>query len=265
MTILFSVYTDDGIIFAADSQITMPGARTTRQPPQEKILPVPGLGTHSHGGLIGFHGVAEVGPRLTPMMAWLNGQVANLQPTPTARPFAEALAAALNADSTLTAEQRKVPTGLHIGAFEERGGVSVPVFYYVWNYERMSEGYYLGLRAFRAEEQLLERDLAGVAAGDVRAWLRFFPWSLGYPKWYRNGDVPFLGPITGYLMESMAHIVQQQRANRLSDYRLPSGLREWSGYTETLVSTTIQLCGLLYRRGDPRIGGDVSIRPLAWP
>lgn len=266
MTILFSVFTDAGIIFAADTQITRPGQRTQQQPPQIKVHRVPGLGVHPQGGLIGFHGLAEVGSRQTKMADWLSARIANLPATPSAHPFAQGIAQELNMAGTLTPEQAQVPTGFHVGAFETRGKVTVPAFYYVWNYERVDDGgYYVGHRAFRVEEHLLDRDLAGVAPEDVQAWLRFFPWSSGFPKWYRNGDVPFLGPITSYLMQSMAHILQQQRESRRSDYRLPRGLAEWINYTEVLVSTTIRLSGLLYAKGDPRIGGDVEPLELAWP
>jgi hypothetical protein len=51
MTMLYSFYSAEGIVYAADSRITRRGAGGPL-PAQRKVLPIPGLGESS--GVIGF-------------------------------------------------------------------------------------------------------------------------------------------------------------------------------------------------------------------
>src|SRR5438552_8585353 len=65
MTILFSAYTDVGVVFASDDRITerlghTGTTRTIKRKPQQKVFEVEGLGTHPKGGLLGFFGSAMV-------------------------------------------------------------------------------------------------------------------------------------------------------------------------------------------------------------
>ena len=162
--------------------------------------------------------------------------------------FAENFAKALNA-AAFRDQQRSMATGFHIAAFETRDTVTVPVFHFVTNIESMDGPYYSRLGAFKAEEQLLSRDYRGVAPADIRAALRIFAWQNGQPLWYRNGDVPFHGPITGHLMQAMSEVVQNDRARRRDEYQLPNSLAGWSTYVTALVDTSIALAALLFNRG----------------
>jgi hypothetical protein len=60
MTLLVTLYTAQGIVFAADSSITIDqGSGPTRLPKQEKFLSTSRVGIN--GGVVGYFGLARVG------------------------------------------------------------------------------------------------------------------------------------------------------------------------------------------------------------
>src|SRR5260370_17452384 len=77
MTILYSLYTAEGMVWAADRMLLQPGAQggfTIHSVVHPKIFRVPGLGDHNQGGLVGYFGQAYVGNRL--MADWLPARAA---------------------------------------------------------------------------------------------------------------------------------------------------------------------------------------------
>lgn len=266
MTILFSAYTDVGIIFASDDRITerlgrTGKTRTIRRKAQQKVFNVDGLGSHAKGGLLGFFGSAMVKDKQ--MDDWLREAMPQCRRNAETSEFAADLRDALKS-APFESNQRSA-TGFHVGAFEKRDGVQVPVFHFVTNIHDMQDGYYTKLGDFFAEEQLLSRDLRGLESRHIQSALRVFEWENGYPRWYRNGDVPFHGPVTTYLMAAIAHVVNGDRARKRGDYQVPATLDGWAAYVTTLVETTIGVASLLFVKGEPRIGGTPTVKVLDWP
>jgi hypothetical protein len=46
---------------------------------------------------------------------------------------------------------------------------------------------------------------------------------------------------------------------------VPLTLERWVAYVTTLVETSIDVAALLFVQGDPRIGGEPTIKVLDWP
>jgi hypothetical protein len=99
----------------------------------------------------------------------------------------------------------------------------------VANIYDMQDSYYTKLGNFFAEEQLLGRDMRGLDPQHIRSALRVFAWENGEPRWYRNGDVPFHGPLTSYLMSGIAHVVNGDRMRKRDEYHVPVTLERWAG------------------------------------
>jgi len=156
MTILFSAYTDAGVIFASDDRITerlgLTGkTRTIKRKPQQKVFDVDGLGTHAKGGLLGFFGTAIVKDQW--MDDWLRETIPRCRRSGETSEFAADLRDALT--KAPFEPQQRGPSGFHIAAFELRDGFQVPVFHFVSNIHGMEDGYYTKIGNFFAEEQLL--------------------------------------------------------------------------------------------------------------
>jgi hypothetical protein len=222
MTIQYSMYTDAGIVFAADSNITrMYGGKTVVVRRDDKVLTVPRVGVHRNGGVIGYYGLAQVGG--TPMTAWLRNAISKWPGSRSAADFTEHLRLSLSA--SLRPDERKTTSGFHIGAYEQRNRFVVPVFWHLWNYRSINvqTREYFGNVAHRGEEQLLGRDFAMLATKDLRSHLRSFQVANGLPHWYRNGDLPFLSPITNVLQTAIQHINSTQPKR----YQSPSDIEGW--------------------------------------
>lgn len=177
MTLLVTLYTSRGIVFAADSSITREGhSGRERVPKQEKFLRTKRLGIS--GGVVGYFGLACVGDE--PMDRWLRALLDAWPGSPRASDLGEHLRDELNAHVP-RAHREKLASGFHIGTFEKRDGVAVPVFQYVWNYDDLDvqSGEYSGFgdyeprstsRATTATGRTSRRETcaAGCASGSER-------------------------------------------------------------------------------------------------
>ena len=96
-----------------------------------------------NGGIVGYFGLARVGKQ--DMDTWLRGTLDRWPGSAVAVDLGEYLRDELNRAVPRTDRTRHA-SGSHIGAFEERDGVAVPVFRYVWNYDDMDResGAYIG-------------------------------------------------------------------------------------------------------------------------
>ena len=127
VTMLYSLYPREGIVFAADSRIIRPGTGRA-EPPQPKILRVRRAGVST--GLIGYYGLAEVdGQR---MSAWLSTLIGRWPGSHDPEVFAALVVQGLNRDTK--PRERRVVSGLHFGAFRRTGGRTEPVFFHIFQH-----------------------------------------------------------------------------------------------------------------------------------
>lgn len=162
MTMLYSFYAAEGIVFAADSRITHRGGKQPLDA-QHKVLLLPGFGESN--GVIGFFGLAQVGGR--PMSNWLQDLISRDRSARDADSFARHMSERIERSAT-NAELKEV-SGFHIGTFERRDGQVVPTFTFLRNAADFKDGVYSNVGEFLPpHEQLLGRDLKGVQALQVR-------------------------------------------------------------------------------------------------
>ena len=105
------------------------------------------------------------------------------------------------------------------------------------------------------------RDVArhGWSAPKIRQHLRERQRNVGMPIWYRNGDMPVFGPITGFLEVAIAHVV------RVRGYGAPDTLSGWERMARVLVVTTSQLARALFKGKVPTIGDRARVLSVEWP
>lgn len=256
MTMLYSLYSAQGITFAADSRITRPGSDRP-DPPQRKVLRVRRVGVST--GLVGYYGLAQVSGR--PMASWLSTLIARWAGSREPEDFADLVVEGLNRDAS--ARERRVVSGLHFGAFRRAEGRVEPVFFHIWNttdFDQTTGTHLNPIDEWRCQEQLMGRDLinAGAPANQVRQYLRARQ-ALGMPHWYRNGDMPVFGPITGFLEVALSHVV------RVRGYGAPETLSGWERVARAMVITTSQLARAYHRGPVPSIGDKALPLSVEWP
>lgn len=255
MTMLYSFYAAEGVVYAADSRITH---RQGKQPldAQHKVLPLPGFGMSN--GVIGFFGLAQVGGR--PMSIWLQDVISRYGSPRDAHSFARHLSRRIESSAT-SAELEEV-SGFHIGTFERRAGDVVPTFTFLRNAADFKDGIYSNVGKFLPpDEQLLGRDLQNVPTQLVRDWLRQRQQQVGIPHWYRNGDVRHFGAIGSLLEVALSGLMQQQGTM----FKSPRTLDEWRRVARTLVSATGNLYRSYYAGAVPPVGGRVDVEAIPWP
>ena len=255
MTMLYSFYAAEGIVYAADSRITHRGGKRPLDA-QRKVLPLHGFGVSN--GVLGFFGLAQVRGR--PMSQWLQDVISQYRSAPDADSFARHLSACLEGSAT-KAELKEV-SGFHIGTFERRAGLVVPTFTFLRNAADFRDGVYSNVGGFLPpHEQLLGRDLQAVPPQQVRGWLRQRQQQAGIPHWYRNGDVRHFGAIGTFLEVALAGLMKQQGTK----FRAPQTLEEWRRVARTLVSATGSLYRSYYAGTVPPVGGRVDVEAIPWP
>ena len=253
---LYSFYTAEGIVYAADSRITHRGAHAPLAA-QTKVLPIPGLGESS--GVIGYFGLAQVGGE--PMDGWLRDVIAKYPAARDADSFARYLVVRVEGEAT-PAELAEV-SGFHLGTFEQRDGHVVPTFTFIRNAHDFDNGSYSNVGRFIMEEQLLGRDLhrQAIPMAKVRDVLRAHELTNGTPYWYRNGDVTNFGPIAFLLETALRGLVAQKG----SGFRAPTTLDGWRRLARTLIASTGNLYGVYYAGAAAPVGGGVVVEAIPWP
>jgi hypothetical protein len=257
MTMLYSMYAREGIIFAADSRITAHGSGE-RLPAQQKVVRVRRVGVSS--GLIGFYGLAQA--RGQPMSAWLAALIGNWSGSRDPVEFAELVVERLNRETW--ARERKQVSGFHFGAFQKAASRVEPVFFHIVNTEGFDNT--SGLHtdpsdSWRSEEQLMGRDVKnmGLPPEKIRWYLHQVQRLRGIPYWYRNGDMPVFGPVTTFLEEAASRIV------RVKGYRPPTNIDGWERIARVFVVTTSQLARAYYAGLAPTIGDRARAWSVEWP
>ena len=220
----------------------------------DKVLRVPGVGVHPRGAILGYYGLATAGSQ--PMTAWLRSVIGHWHGSRTVEEFA----VHLWENFSLLCPRRNVVSGFHIGGYELRDRVRVPVFWHIWNYDAVDlEGYHGAHYNYHEPmEQLLGRELRRTQPRDVRRVLEAMQSDGGMPFWYRNGDLPFFIPVT----EAIHSLVAYNTAYRPRLFRSPRDLAGWEQLLGTMMRTVGGLYRALYRGGDPPISGPYRIKSL---
>jgi hypothetical protein len=265
MTLLVTFYSSSGIVFAADSAITIDRGRgAARVRKEEKILRARQVGTN--GGWVGYFGLADVGTE--PMHQWLRRTIDCWPGSRRVADLGDYLRDKLN-DDVPRAIRVRYPSGLHIGAFEDRDGVSVPVLQYVTNIHDLDEqtGAYSDFRDYGSGEHFPAhpdpaKSWARVPIREPKTRLREFERANGLPVWFRNGQLAFSARAWHGLTWAIADITRNLGGQ---GFRVPSDLRGWEILADATVRTNGRLYAILMSKGEATIEGPFSKRSIPWP
>ena len=260
MTVLYSLYTREGIVFAADSMLTRRLGRLTyyassRDP---KVFRIPKLGDHSAGSIVGYYGLAQVSGK--PMADFLRPLIAAWGGSGRINDFADHLVDSLR--RTARAHELRNVVGFHLGGFERRDVYRVPIFIYIRNAEAdENTGVYHEFPNWelRTEEQMMGRTLVQWEPREAREALeRFRRQNGGIPMWFRNGDLPsFVGP-TAAVELAIKYLISRP------NFGAPTTVNRWADLASVFVNTTSDLVAATYTRGTPTIGGRAYCLSLGW-
>jgi hypothetical protein len=258
MTMLYSLYTSEGIVFAADSRIVLRGKTDERGKPRPKVIRVRRCGLST--GLIGYYGLAQVKGK--PMSDWLLSLIASWPGSHEPEDFADLVVESLNREAW--ARERREVSGFHFGAFRRRASHVEPVFFHIVNttgFDTTTGLHTDPVDRWQCEEQLMGRDVVnmGLPPARIRWYLKQRERASGMPHWYRNGDMPVFGPVTGFLEVAIGHIV------RVKGYRAPTALTDWQRIARVLVVTTSQVARAYYKGKVPTIGDKATALAVEWP
>ena len=265
MTLLVSFYTSRGIAYAADRAITIDNGRgPERCPKQRKLLTTPRLGLN--GGIVGFFGLAMVGRE--PMESWLRSTLDRWQGSARISDLGTHLRDELNG-AVPKAQREHNASGFHIGAFERRADLAVPVMQHVSNiygYDPASAAVYSNFGLYQTAEHFpIHADpavsLAHIPHSALRQELRRREEDTGLPHWFRNGELAFANPAWQGLTWSINTI----RQNLSGRFRLPDDLDKWALLAKVMVRTNADLFELLMTRGEPTIEGPYDTESIPWP
>lgn len=261
MTILYSLYPEQGIVFGADSMLTRRlGPITVHAASRDpKVFRIPRLGDHSRGALLGYYGLAQV--RGQPMAGFLRSIIQSWSGSSRLDDFAAYLVDELR--RTARAAELHNVVGFHLGGFERRSGYRVPIFFYIRNAEANEDtGVYAEFPGWelRYEEQMMARTLEEWAPMEARRGLSHFRTEQngGIPMWFRNGDLEaFAGPTAA--VEAACRYLTS-----LPNYGMPDTVNRWADLVRVIVDTTSDLVRTTYAGGTPTIGGRAFVETLDW-
>ena len=125
------------------------------------------------------------------MTEWLREACDRFDGSRDVKPFAEFLIEQLNASAR--PREKAVVSGIHLGGFEEREGIRVPVFWFIRNARTFDamKGVHSGLIDYYGDEQLLDHYFNKVPRPELRKTLRRVERASDFAFWLRNGDLQF--------------------------------------------------------------------------
>jgi len=132
-------------------------------------------------------------------------------------------------------------SGFHVGTFERRNGVDVPVMQYVSNIRHLdpTTGEYSGFEEYRSEEHFPSHpspasDFSQYPPSQLQKELRSLEKGHDFPHWFRNGDLTFAGtPWEG--LRQVVRAIRQNLARR--GLASPDSIEDWEKLAKLIVAT----------------------------
>jgi len=191
VSILLSAYFPEGVVFAADKNVTLL-YDTAHGPEQDvevgvatKVIPW----AHRRA-VVGYCGLAVLSG--LPLQEWLRQFAAKTREFDDLSALAHDLKAEIQRDFDRDFPERQdvVDAGLivHLGGFRQQGGVAVPAMYYISNVSGLIPNgrYGPAQRTFSGPSDELSAKVDPVGAERFRSWLADF-YAAGNLLWFNNG------------------------------------------------------------------------------
>ena len=263
MSILLSLYTKDGIVFAADKNLTLrqidTGKQTILEGDLTKVLMWP-----NRRAVVGFVGLAQLEDLKTD--EWLRIFIAETRNFNSLEATASLLGERLNSVvGTIRGSVAEYRLMIHLGGFESIDNIPTPVMYTITNIPELDGkgGYASATRHF---------DIVEVFRPAYESW----PDPSEYPSeirerleemenrdhflWFNNGDMYPAFNIFKAAMYAALRIVKRDYAKTET-----WTLFDWQAWAKMCI----ELHGLYYRHNLPAdkrvVGGGVDIGIIPWP
>jgi hypothetical protein len=191
VSILLSAYFPEGIVFAADKNVTMlyslrgGVAQEVEVGIATKVIP-----WANRRAVVGFAGLGQLAG--LPMWEWMRQFAAQTRDfedlTVLARDLREAIQRDFGQDHSDTVDTELPGLIVHLGGFKRQSGVVVPAMYYIANVRGFDEcgKYESARRNFNEPSDELAPALARVGVDEFRGWLEQ-KYRRGGLLWFNNG------------------------------------------------------------------------------
>jgi hypothetical protein len=261
MSLLVAYLVPEGIIFAADRNLSAPaGGRMVNVGEAAKVLSWP-----DGRAILGYVGRATVAGE--PAETWLQRFINDYPKTDNLRAVCRDLAEALEHAA------RDVPRGergmiVHVGGFDRRDpdALALPLIFYVRDIEVQPDGSSKRLLRFESRDELKRREYFGTKTGaQIRAALRAttpanpIPWFS-----FRQGfDLSAFNELDKALWWFRGRLVAG--ASRAREHPPPTSIAEWTKFVKLSVLGYQAYFQAFYEPDEQLVGGSVDVVSLDWP
>jgi len=256
MSILIVEALSEGLIFAADRNITAPYQDGTSKQigPRSKVLKWP-----NERAIVGFVGAAQINNQ--PIHEWIQKFIEEFRDFPSFEELAKEL-------SCRVEKQRKIDEGanlpelliIHLGGFEERKGTMVPVVWVIRNTHK--DGHY-EYKDIRKEFECIEafwKYFPETDPDEIRRALKVRAKQF-QPFWFHQGfDLITFNVLQDALKSSFKFLCEQH-----PDHDFPKSLADWEKYLRLQVLMYGSYYEAFFPSGQQFVGGGVDIESIPWP
>jgi hypothetical protein len=264
MSILLVEVLPQGLIFGADKNVTFTEQRMGRdgnitieiqgQNQRPKVLRWP-----NRKALVGYVGAAEIGG--IPTDEWLYDFIGSHLDFPDFGELSESLRSEVEA-------QRRIDEGdlgpdpliIHLGGFEEKDDIQVPIIWYIRNAHNFGALGYEDIRKEFLNSEAFWHYFPDIRPHEIREVLRTMA-SRYNPFWFHQGfDLGTFNLIEGFLKTAFRLLCE-----RHPNHRLPESLPDW----ERQVRMSILTYGAYFQAykgpSEQFVGGGVDTVSIEWP
>jgi hypothetical protein len=256
MSILVIEVVSEGLIFAADRNITMQHASgsVSRGTPQPKVLRWP-----KDDVLFGFVGAATLNGK--PIHEWLEDVRSEFASIATLKELSEKLSVRIqNQRAQDEGSSAAQPMIVHIGGFEVRDGSNTPSIWYIRNVYKLGQFGYLD---FRKDYQVTEefwRYFPNIDASEIRDHLKVIAKQF-QPFWFHQGIDLLTFNVLQEAIKSAFRLLCQQHPR----HDIPVTLQEWSQHARLQVLMYGAYYEAFHAPPQQAVGGGADVVTLSWP
>jgi hypothetical protein len=264
MSILLVEVVPQGLVFGADRNVTFTKQRMTEsgnitieihgQNQRSKVLRWP-----NRKALVGYVGAAEIGG--IPTDEWLYDFIGSHVDFVSFEVLSESLRSKVE-------EQRRIDEGdlkpepliIHLGGFEEREGVQVPVVWHIRNAYRLGKSGYEDIRRQFLSSEAFWFYFPNVRPNEIRS--KVMEKASQYnPYWFHQGfDLGTFNLMEGFLKAAFKSLCEHHLG-----HSLPESLPDWERQVRMSILTYGAYFQAFKGASEQFVGGGVDTVSIEWP
>jgi hypothetical protein len=256
MSILIVEALSEGLIFAADRNVTATAqdGATRQVEPRTKVLKWP-----NEKAIIGFVGAARIDNQ--PIHEWILKFIEEFRDFNSFEELSKELSSRVETQRNI--DEGKSPASaliIHVGGFEERGGIMVPVIWVIRNAHKLGRYTYKDIRKdFECKEAFWEF-FPGTYPDEIRNVLKVLAKQFK-PFWFHQGiDLMTFNVLQESIKSTFKFLCEQH-----PDHDFPKTLAYWEKYLRMQVLMYDSYYQAFHPEGRRFVGGGVDIVSIPWP